>query len=199
MEPAEPLYPDEKLALIVQLLEAERIPYAIGGAIALFYWGEPRATADIDINVFLPVSEAARVSAAFVRGGVLEDAEAVAKDVAATAQARFDFLGTAVDLFFADLPFHESCAARAVRVPFGAITMNVLSAEDLAVCKVMFNRGKDWLDVEQVLYTRGSLFDSVYALRWVEEMLGGDHVSVHRLQQLVAASADWTGEPTDPA
>lgn len=198
MPPVEPLYPDEKIAFIVRLFAAEGIPYAIGGAIALFYWGEPRATADIDINVFLAASEAGRVVSAFARTGVSIDAERVLKDVAATAQARFDFSGTAVDLFFADLPFHESCRTRTARVPFGDVEMNVLSAEDLVVCKVMFDRGKDWLDVEQVLYTRGAAFDTAYVHRWLGEMLGVGNERVQRFDDLAATAAAWVESPGNP-
>ena len=185
----DPLYPDAKLEVIVRVLETERIPYAVGGAISLLYWGEPRATADIDINVFLPASAVHRVSRALVQAEIPLDADRVAKEVAATGQGRFDFHGTPVDLFFSNLPFHDSCSTRAVRVPFGDITMNVLSAEDLVVCKAMFDRPKDWLDVEQVLYTRGTAFDSEYVRRWISEMLGADSERLQRFDTLVAAAS----------
>ena len=35
------------------VLASARIPYAFGGALALAYWAPPRATADIDLNVFV--------------------------------------------------------------------------------------------------------------------------------------------------
>ena len=53
----EPLYPDAKLEVIVRLMETERIPYAVGGAISLLYWGEPRATADIASTCFFPLPQ----------------------------------------------------------------------------------------------------------------------------------------------
>ncbi len=34
------------------------IPHAFGGALALAYYAEPRATIDIDLNVFVPVAPA---------------------------------------------------------------------------------------------------------------------------------------------
>ncbi len=184
----EPLYPDAKLEIIVRLFEAQRIPYAIGGAISLLYWGEPRATADIDINVFLLASEVDRVSRALVGARIMVDPVHVAKEVASTGQARFDFQGTSVDLFFANLPFHESCSKRAVRVPFGDIAINVLSAEDLVVCKLMFDRSKDWLDVEQVLIARGLAFDSDYVRSWLTEMLGADSAPLWRFDALVQSA-----------
>lgn len=194
----EPLYPDEKIDFIVRLFEAKDIPYAIGGAIALFYWGEPRSTADIDINVFLVTSQASRVVSAIAAAGVQIDSVRVLREVAAVAQARFEFDGTPVDLFFADLPFHESCRARAVRVPFGNVQMNVLSAEDLVVCKVMFDRAKDWLDVEAVLHTRGPAFDTPYVHGWLVEMLGADNDRVRRFEKVAAEAASWPDEPDRP-
>jgi hypothetical protein len=45
----------DKLTWVVQRLNSARIPYAIGGALALgYYVPQPRATHDIDINIFCP-------------------------------------------------------------------------------------------------------------------------------------------------
>ncbi len=37
--------------------EARGVDYAIGGALALSLWSEPRATNDVDVNVFVEPSE----------------------------------------------------------------------------------------------------------------------------------------------
>ncbi|MBL8680775.1 MAG: hypothetical protein JNK05_16470 [Myxococcales bacterium] len=34
-------------------LDRSAVPYALGGALALSYWAVPRATADVDVNVFV--------------------------------------------------------------------------------------------------------------------------------------------------
>ena len=39
---------------LADVLEREALPYAIGGALALGFYALPRATADVDLNVFLP-------------------------------------------------------------------------------------------------------------------------------------------------
>src|SRR5699024_5095228 len=44
----------EKVIAIHRALAASKVPHAIGGAIALAYYAEPRATVDVDVNVFLP-------------------------------------------------------------------------------------------------------------------------------------------------
>ena len=49
---------DEKIVAIEAALAAANIPHAFGGANALAYYGTPRATADIDLNVVIPSSRA---------------------------------------------------------------------------------------------------------------------------------------------
>src|SRR5262245_12197302 len=50
---SEPSLPDKVLAVHAALSDA-KVDHAFGGALALAYYAEPRATIDIDINVFLP-------------------------------------------------------------------------------------------------------------------------------------------------
>lgn len=38
-------------------LEAARCEYAIGGAIALGFWSEPRGTLDVDVTLYLPLDD----------------------------------------------------------------------------------------------------------------------------------------------
>jgi hypothetical protein len=46
----------EKVSAIHQNLREEGVSHAIGGAIAVAYYGEPRSTGDIDVNVFVPAA-----------------------------------------------------------------------------------------------------------------------------------------------
>jgi len=55
---------------LADALQRQRLPYAIGGAIALGYDAAPRATVDVDINVFVaPESHLDRVLAAVAGAG----------------------------------------------------------------------------------------------------------------------------------
>ena len=40
---------------LADALEAEGLPYAVGGALALSNYAPPRGTVDVDINVFIAV------------------------------------------------------------------------------------------------------------------------------------------------
>src|SRR3970040_337286 len=110
--------PHENIARIVDALEAAELPYALGGAIALTYWSEPRGTVDIDINIFLPDSEAGTAFTVLERLGVSIAKDEAAREVLEKGQIRLDWAGTFVDLFFAYDPFHDSCRERSVVVGF---------------------------------------------------------------------------------
>ena len=60
----------DKVEAIHRALSQAKIPHAFGGALALAYYTEPRATIDIDINVFVTPSEGGAVQAALAPLGV---------------------------------------------------------------------------------------------------------------------------------
>ena len=61
------------------------IPHAFGGALALAYYAEPRATIDIDVNVFVPTTSFDEVAEPLVRLG------AAADDPSVEARVRRDY------------------------------------------------------------------------------------------------------------
>lgn len=60
-----------------------------------------------------------------------------------------------------------------------------LSAEDLAIFKMLFFRTKDMLDIERMVAFMGSSFDRVYVRRWLVDLVGADDARVHRWDGLV--------------
>lgn len=179
-------------------LEVANVPYAVGGAIVIAYCTEPRATTDIDVNVFLPEQEARRALTALQRAGIPFDFEKVATHSERYGQARFDWDGTYVDLFFLNVPFHRESAKRTRRVPFGAGQIDILACEDLVVYKAMFNRGRDWADIESILHGQGNRFDAIYTRGWLVAMVGEEDERVKEFDAIwaevqAAEAADAAG------
>ncbi len=139
----------EKVVSIHRQLEIAKVPHAIGGALALAYYAEPRATVDVDVNVFVSTERWPDVSAALETIGVDVSADPVALE--RDGQVRLWWGRNAVDLFFSYDELHTEMAKRSRKVPFGDTTLQILSPEHLTVCKAMFDRVKDWLDIEQIL------------------------------------------------
>ena len=174
---------------IVQLHDAlAGIPHAFGGALALAYYAEPRATIDIDLNLFVGVDRFDEVATRMTRLGVAADDPDVALLARRDGQVRVFWDETPIDLFFAYDRFHHA-AARSVReVPFADATIPILSATHLVVCKVVFNRPRDWVDIDAVLDAEVAL-DSAELMRWVGRIAGDTHPRYERIAALLTGVA----------
>ncbi|MDE3070088.1 MAG: nucleotidyl transferase AbiEii/AbiGii toxin family protein [Acidobacteriota bacterium] len=176
---------DEKVLRIDAALAARGLAYAFGGAIALNYHREPRSTLDIDVNIFVSPADQVAVLDALADAHQLEERSRLAEELAQDGQTRALWGDTFIDVFLANTAFHESMAGRVQRQPFGGREIPVLSIEDLLVCKVLFDRPKDWLDMEAVADTRAGELDTSYVVRWLEGFLGASDERVARTRALL--------------
>jgi hypothetical protein len=174
----------EKISALSQVLEASDVPFAFGGALALAYYAEPRATVDVDVNVFVAPAEVDRVSEVLGSLGIRTSATE-RRLVLRDGHVRLHWGLTPVDLFFAYDAFHYHTAQRVRRVPFGSETILVLAPEDLLVCKVVFNRRKDWIDIEQMLLLTAGTLDLDDVRRWIVAIGGADDDPNHRFERAV--------------
>ncbi|MGA9284946.1 MAG: nucleotidyl transferase AbiEii/AbiGii toxin family protein [Solirubrobacteraceae bacterium] len=175
--------PEKVIALHEQLSRADT-PHAFGGALALAYYAEPRATIDVDLNLFVSPSSYPEIERELAKIGVGDGAEP--EIVERDGQCRLHWGDTPVDLFFAYDAFHDAMR-RAVRSePFGQTRIPILAPEHLLVCKAIFNRPKDWLDIEQMLICVEDL-DIEEIRGWLDRIVGADDPRKERFDRLVAA------------
>jgi hypothetical protein len=174
--------PDKVVAIDVALADA---PHAFGGAIALAYWAEPRATIDIDVNVFVPPDGYASVLDPLVALGA--DTTGAADAIGREGQARIMWDGTPIDLFFAYDAFHRAADVEAVEVPFADHTIRVLSPEHLTICKVVFDRPKDWIDIDAMIMN-GTPIRAAEVLRWVGRIAGDNDPRYQRIATVLSAT-----------
>jgi hypothetical protein len=173
----------DRLLGLHDALVAAGIPHAFGGAIALAYCiEEPRGTRDIDVNVFVPSADAVRVIAALPSGVASSDADIAT--IARDDQVRLWWDDTPVDLFFDAHEFHREVADRIRDVAFEGRRIPVLDCQSLVVFKVMYNRTRDWADIEAMIEVRS--FDVDDATGRLNELLGPDDPAAARLRGLVA-------------
>jgi hypothetical protein len=180
-----PLALDEKIAALERALAEAQLPHAFGGALALAYYATPRGTHDIDLNLFVPAARAERVLALLAGLGVATGGETALREIRERGQTRLRWEHTPLDLFFSTDALHESCLERVRRVPFGADEIAILSAEDLAVFKAIFDRPKDWSDLAEVLYAQGPDFDAAYVTGWLRRILPEDDARLRHFETLV--------------
>jgi hypothetical protein len=143
-----------------------------------------RATTDIDLNVTLAPQDAGPVLGALTHLGVAVTPAARAT-IARDGQARLSWDGSYLDLFFATLDLHREMAERSRTVAFGPVRIPILSPEHLIVCKAVFDRPKDWVDIEEMV-AWGTAIDRAEVLTWIERLLGRDSEQYARLGALLA-------------
>jgi hypothetical protein len=173
-----------RIVAVHEMLDSMRVPHQFGGAVALAWYRSPRATTDIDLNVTLAPSEAEPVMGALRHLGVSVTASARAQ-IERDGQARLDWDGSYLDVFFATLDLHREMASSSREVSFGPALIPILAPEHLVVCKAIFDRPKDWVDIEEIV-AWGTVLDGATVLRWIGELLGSDSAQHQRLAELLA-------------
>lgn len=179
----------EKVLAVDAALDRGGVPHAFGGALALaLHVEQPRGTADIDVNISVPTARAAEVLSALPDGVAHSTADVVT--IERDGQVRLWWGRTPLDLFFPQHLLHQVVAGRTHRMPLGDGVVPVLSATDLTIFKALFDRTKDWADIEEMV-AFGSP-DLVEALAWLEEIVGADDPRVARLRAVTADGPDPT-------
>ena len=72
-------------------------------------------------------------------------------NIRSDGQARLQWGPSLLDVFFATMTLHDEMAERSRTVAFGPTTIPILSPEDLIICKAVFDRPKDWVDIQAMV------------------------------------------------
>lgn len=155
---------------ITQVLESLGIEYAVIGGIANAIWGEPRATIDVDVTVFVREEDLPTTVPAIGAGF----RPAISDPLAFVQQTRVLPLDTAdgvrIDVIFALLPFELDAIRRACAVSIAGRMVNVVTAEDLVLMKIISERPRDVSDAEAILRRRSGELDRRYLEPRIREL-----------------------------
>lgn len=171
---------------IAAALERAGVSYALGGALAYGQYGIPRATNDVDVNVFVSEQGLPAVFAA------LRSIDIVIDDPAATRAAEREglivlrFADFRVDVFTPSIAFSREAEQTRVRHRIEGQEVWFLSAEALAVFKLLFFRSKDLVDLERLLAVSGATIDLAWVRAQLVELMGADDPRVVAWDRLCA-------------
>jgi len=152
-----------------QFFRALGLPYAVIGGMAVQWWGEPRATRDVDLTVMAPLDQPSSTFIRQVLGrfpGRIENAEEFARRnriILITASN-----GCPVDISMGLPGYEEEVMQRATEFelePGKAI--RICSAEDLIIHKAIAGRPQDVRDIEGVVYRQRRALDVTTIRRWL--------------------------------
>jgi hypothetical protein len=168
------------LKLILEALEAAGVDYLIGGAVAEWAWGEPRATQDLDFVIDLPTKAVNKFSKELEKRDMLVPAEIMLNTM---IENRADIPINAIHMytgFKADLylvregdELRQSAFQRRKRVDYGPPIGKVYihSPEDLILYKLIYlgisGQPKHSRDIAAILHSRKKELDFKYIEEWV--------------------------------
>lgn len=171
-------------------LESLSVDYAIGGALALGCWsGEPRATIDADVNLFLDSENTDECLDLLTETGCRFDWAEATATLRSHGYCRVRYAGRQVDFFLHPSAFNDEARRRRTAVDFGGARAYVLDAETICVFKLMFFRTQDLADIEAVLRGQGAELDRAWIERQAIELFGERDPRVARWRELAAAIA----------
>ena len=171
------------LKLLIGALDAAGVEYLIGGAIAEWAWGEPRATQDLDLVVKIPIKSINKLSKELEKRDMLIPAEIILDSI---LEDRADIPIYAIHMHSglkADLypvregdDLRQSAFQRREQVDYGPPIGKVYihSPEDLILYKLMYfglsQQSKHSRDIAAILKAKKNELDMGYIEGWAARL-----------------------------
>jgi len=167
--------------LVIEAIEASDLEYLLGGAVAAWAWGEPRATQDLDVVISIPVESIGKLSKELELRDMLVPADVILDailderaDLPISAIHRYS--GYKADLYFLREfdELRKLALSRRERVDLGPLLGEVYlhTPEDLILYKLWYfslsQQSKHLRDITSIALTVGEDLDFDYIESWAD-------------------------------
>jgi predicted nucleotidyltransferase len=153
---------------VINFLDEHTIPYMVIGGLTMSIWGEGRATHDADFKVIIdtPLGEFRKL--------ILDRFPERPTKIPVHKKSQYILQvwaapDVATDLLVCIFDYEKEAVRRAVTTEIMGVPTRVCTAEDFIIHKAIANRGKDWLDIPQVLYRQRGKLDLQYIRQWLTQ------------------------------
>lgn len=170
---------EDFLKMILSVLEKAGIDYMIGGAVAVWPWGEPRSTQDIDIVIHLDIEQINALSEELGKLDIYLPPDIILENL---HENRIDLpinaihgaSGYKAEMFLLREgdELRKTAFQRRVKVDFGTEIGEVFihSPEDLIIYKMLYyslsQQTKHIRDIGSITKTMGEKLDDEYIQKW---------------------------------
>ena len=172
---------EDFLKMILSVLEKASIDYMIGGAVAVWPWGEPRSTQDVDIVIHLEIDQINVLSKELEKVDIYLPPDIIFDNLHETRinlpiNAIHGASGYKAEMFLVqeDDELRKTAFQRRVIVDFGSEIGEVFihSPEDLIIYKMLYyslsQQTKHIRDIGSIIKTRGDELDYEYIQKWAK-------------------------------
>ncbi len=156
---------------VIDVLEAESVPYMLTGALASMYYGISRSTLDADFLVEMEATQIGDIMRRLGPGFLLEPQATfeihTGKSYRTIKVAKSPL---SIDLFpISDEPFDQERFRRRRVISMLERQVPIPTAEDIVIIKLRWGRRKDLDDARDVLALQIDALDRDYLERWCRE------------------------------
>ncbi|MFH0764621.1 MAG: nucleotidyltransferase [Candidatus Omnitrophota bacterium] len=153
-------------------LSKQKIDYAILGGIAVFIYGEPRLTSDVDVNIALDkddirkfLKDGKRYGFAPAIPGALRTGKTMGVIPMKFSKGKVSGL---FDFILAENILELNAIKRARTKKIGPVSMKVVTPEDLVIHKITSRRARDFEDIPGILIRQKGKLDLKYINKWLK-------------------------------
>lgn len=168
VEPPKDILP--VLSALTAWFNDQNVLYAIIGGVAVGLVAQPRSTQDIDAVAWIDLADLPSLlsrAAHFGFASRLADPESFAEQTRMIL-LRHSQTGLGVDVSCGALPFELEMIERSIEFKLENLVLRVATPEDLLITKAVAHRGKDLMDIENLLTVYPDL-DLARVRHWVEQ------------------------------
>lgn len=182
--------PQHLLIKIVKILNSSKIPYLLTGGMAIYVWGRPRFTADIDMVIELKREKVKQFIQTLIKEGYIDEG---AVNEALKYEREFNFIdptaGIKVDFWILkNDDFDKSRLERRVAKKVLNQKVYFTSAEDLILVKLLwFKESKSTRhleDIHSIMEILKDQLDFVYLRQWAKK-----HNNLDLLEEMVSLAS----------
>ena len=164
--------PDEVVVELTKQLDAFGVDGAVGGALAVGLWSEPRSTIDVDITLFLDPKYPEKCVSLLTAIGCEFHRDKATDLLREFGYCKVSWRDCIVDIFLPTNPFLLLAKHRRSSLMFRGREVRFWNAEVMAVLKMMFYREKDYFDLEKLIRAQGTKLDRTWVRQRLTEICG---------------------------
>jgi hypothetical protein len=154
---------------ITKFLRKKRIAYMIIGGVANLFWGEPRTTLDVDVTVNVEDKDVPKFIT-LIKNKFPILVSQPERFIKKTRVLPIKVRDLSVDIIFATLPYEKRAIKRAVARRIAKTKVNICSAEDLIIHKIISERPKDIEDAKKILIKQRKIINRRYLSPKIREL-----------------------------
>lgn len=163
-----------QLWTLAKFLTAEKIKYIILGGLAVSIYGEPRLTADIDVNIVFDrrkIDEFLKKAKKYGFYPLSSNAKKIAKETGIIPMGfKKKKITGKFDIVIAENILEYTAIKRGRIKKVGSIRIRLISPEDLIIHKITSSRPRDLEDLKGILIRQSGKLNVRYIQHWLEKI-----------------------------